>query len=236
MAADPSGPAHYTRTDPSPRYRELVRMYRALHDNGDPATGLPPSEIFAGYAMLRHMPMIAAAMRRVGARSVLDYGSGKGALYHHDQDRLRDTDGTPVDLRRLWGVHEIALYDPAYPPFDVWPQERFDAAICVDVMEHVPEEDVDWTIDDMFRAAARLVLVVVAGYPAIKLLPNGENPHVTLRSAGWWTDRFIAGRRRSHSDASLMLVVRPSLEEREVVVQIAGAEAREPVRNVDIAP
>jgi hypothetical protein len=68
--------------------------------------------------------------------------------------------------------------------------------ISTDALEHCPEQDMPWILEEIFAAARRFVYANVASYPAVKLLPNGENAHSTQRPANWWSALVseVAGR------------------------------------------
>jgi hypothetical protein len=81
-------------------------------------------------------------------------------------------------------------------PFSEAPKQKFDGVVCTDVLEHCPEEDIGWIIEDLFGYATRFVFATVACYPASKHLPSGENAHVTIRSPEWWEVPFAAAAAR----------------------------------------
>ena len=85
-----------------------------------------------------------------------------------------------------WDVDEVVCYDPCYPPFSKYPGGKFDGVISTDVLEHCPEEDIPWIIDEIFSFATRFVFANVACYPARKRLPTGENAHCTIQPVEWW--------------------------------------------------
>ena len=71
----------YSRDNPSPRYRELTELYRRLHREGERNLGLAPEETYPGVSLLPHLARIKALIDTAGARTVLDYGCGKGMQY-----------------------------------------------------------------------------------------------------------------------------------------------------------
>ena len=174
----------YSRSNPSPRYRALLAQYQQMHVEGEPRLGIPAPKTFAGRTLLPHAPAIRRLVRKHGARSVLDYGAGKGWQY-----RLRDfklpTDEWTASLAAYWGV-EITCYDPGVAEFSQPPQQRFDATVCTDVLEHCPEEDLSWIVDELLGYSRLFLYASVACYPARKRLPNGENAHCTIRPPAWW--------------------------------------------------
>ena len=84
----------------------------------------------------------------------------------------------------------VACYDPSYAPFSLLPQGPFDGVICTDVLEHCPEEDLDWIVGELFGYANKFVFASIAGYPAMKTLPSGENAHCTVQPLAWWNALF----------------------------------------------
>ena len=115
---------------------------------------------------------IRELIRRFDARTILDYGSGKGA--HYARRNIKLPEGQYVDtLASFWEVDQITCYDPAYVPFSDLPTSRFDGVICTDVFEHCPEEHSPWIVDEAFSFSRKFVYANVACYPAKQSLPNG---------------------------------------------------------------
>jgi hypothetical protein len=185
----------YSRNNPSPRYHQLVDLYREMHMTGEAARRLPPEQVFPGRSLLIHAVAIKEWVDRFEARTILDYGAGKGMQYEWRDLVL--SDGRKVqNLQHFWGVESIVRYDPAYLPFSRVPEGRFDAVICTDVLEHCHDADVPWILDELFGYAHKFVFGNIACHPAKAKLPNGENAHCTIRPETWWHERLAkAGRR-----------------------------------------
>lgn len=175
----------YSRESPSPRYRELIDLYRRMHSEGEPNLEMPPERTFAGQSLGKHIHRIKAIVDVLGSRSLLDYGSGKGRQYGSIPVGLPDGREFP-DVRSYWGVTQISCYDPGYEPLSRLPREIFDGVICTDVLEHCPEADMEWIITEIFSFAREFVYLNIACYPALKQLPNGENAHCTIKPPEWW--------------------------------------------------
>lgn len=175
----------YSRCNPSPEYLEMVRMYETMHEQGEKSAGKSAEDTFPGKMLIQHTPGIKDMILHTGAKSILDYGAGKGLGYR--QRNLQLTKNLRIDsIQDYWGVDEIRCYDPGYEPYSQLPDTQYDGVICTDVLEHITEPDVPWVIDEMFSYARKFVYANVACFPAVKLLPNGQNVHCTLHPPEWW--------------------------------------------------
>jgi hypothetical protein len=188
----------YSRHNPSPRYQNLVALYRQMHAEGIPHQGIPPSKLFIGASLLPNLPKIKALIAQTGATSLLDYGAGKGFVYRACGITLRTGERIST-VRDYLGVQRIVCFDPAVQEHMDLPNEKFDGVISTDVLEHCPEQDLPWIIEEMFAVAGKFVFANIACYPAAKRLPNGENAHCTIRPQFWW-NAMIESVARRHPD------------------------------------
>ena len=186
----------YSRAAPSPRYRRLIEQYQHMHLHGEQHLGIPPENTFPGASLPKQAPGIKRLIKATGAATILDYGCGKGQQYWPRRTADPDEGVEYPDIKSYWGVQAIQCYDPAYQPHNNLPAGKFDGVVCTDVLEHCPEEDIDWIIAELFGYATRFVFATVACYPASKHLPNGENAHVTIRAPEWWEGPFAAAAAR----------------------------------------
>lgn len=178
----------YSRESPSPRYRRMLEQYQHMHLHGEAHLGLSAERTYPGRSLPKQAPYIKRLVDLTAAKSILDYGSGKGQQYW-PRRMVDETNGIDYpDIKSYWGVGEIACYDPAYPPFAGLPQRRFDGVVCTDVLEHCPEDDIPWIVAELFAFAEKFVYANVACYPARQRLPSGANAHCTIKSPRWWED------------------------------------------------
>ena len=190
----------YNRQNPSARYRRLIELYREMHVRGELVRGIAPEHTFPGASLIPQAHHVRRLIEQTGARSILDYGSGKGCQYRpialapHGQNS-----GSQrwQSVQEYWKVDRVVCYDPAYVPFSSLPKGSFDGVICTDVLEHCPQDDLPWIVEELFSFATRFVFASVACHPAMKRLPNGENTHCTVQPAEYWQELFssVAGRR-----------------------------------------
>ncbi len=186
-AADQARFTLFTEQSPSARYGELLGFYEAMHEVGRPETGRDAKQTFSGVSLTEHIDPIAHLIKLSNARSVLDYGSGKGGLYE-------DAPGYPPNSRfktiPAWGNVVVTCYDPGYKLYSEPVDGQYDVVISTDVVEHIPEQDIDWVLDKIFAYARHSVYIVAACYPARKHLPDGTNAHCTQQPPDWWIGKM----------------------------------------------
>lgn len=136
---------------------------------------LHKQNLFKGLSTLAHKDQIALLIKQTRSSSLLDYGSGKGLQYKK------------VKLDQYWGV-DVDCYDPFYEPYNIIPDKKYDGVICVEVLEHVPEEELSLVLTNIFSKAINFAFFTVCTRPAKKLFDDGTNVHVTIRDLDWWTD------------------------------------------------
>jgi len=183
----------YSRENPSPRYVELTELYKRMHVEGEVDLGIPPEQTFPGQSLVAQAGKIKKMIAKTESENILDYGSGKGMLYNISPVVVKGL-GEYENILDFWDVDEVYCYDPSYEKFSKLPDNKFDGVICTDVLEHVPEEDAQWIVNEMFSKANKFVFANVASYPAVKHLPNGENAHCTIRDAEWWKQVFATAK------------------------------------------
>ncbi len=177
----------YRRASPSPRYLELQKLYRDMHEKGETFLGLSPEKTYSGKSLFPQARRIKRLIDRTKAQTILDYGSGKG-LQYAPRPVTDGAHGNWPSIVDYWDIDEVVCYDPCYAPFSKLPTGKFDGVISTDVLEHCPEEDIPWIIDEIFGFATCFVFANVACYPAQARLPTGENAHCTIRPVEWWSE------------------------------------------------
>ena len=174
----------FTRDHPSPRYQRLLEQYRRMHVEGELLRRIPPDETFPGKSLPAQARHVRRLIERTDARTILDYGSGKGQQYRYSPYTDEAGNRYP-QIQAYWSV-EVRCFDPGYAPFAERPTGTFDGVVSTDVLEHCPEEDVPWILDEIFGFATRFVFATVACFPALKRLPTGQNAHCTVKPPKWW--------------------------------------------------
>lgn len=120
----------------------------------------------------RHFNFVFCILVYLKARTAIDYGCGKGVLAEQ--------------VSRIPHL-ECAKYDPAIPEHDLKPEAKFDCLVNTDVLEHIPEGELDATLRD-FPEISNQAIVIPHLRKAKQILPNGENAHCTLKSPEQWRE------------------------------------------------
>lgn len=129
----------------------------------------------------RHMRSILPHIMALKPASIIDYGAGRSRMVDRIAEKV--------------GIGRVARFDPAVEGIDTVPAGRFDLLISCDVLEHIPEEEMDAVLAEMAGLADHHILVIDL-LPASATLLDGRNAHVSLHPPEWWFDRvrrFIPG-------------------------------------------
>lgn len=143
---------------------KLPEMYRQMHREG----------AFKGDSWRQHLDGLKGALALRPSGRILDYGCGP-------------TGG----LAKYFGDVVIS-HDPYVEKYadDPW-GKQFDVFFSSDVFEHLPLE----TLLQLVRRICKhkpiaIVYIALSTRHANKIMPNGLNAHLTVRSAQWWKGFF----------------------------------------------
>lgn len=148
-----------------------------------------------GVASIGFAPMVTALIDTLKVDELLDYGAGKGRLGQSI------TPSRPVT---------IELYDPAIEAYNDTPTPR-DLVCCIDVLEHIEPDCLDDVLDDLKRVTKRFGFFTIHTGPAVKVLSDGRNAHLTQEGYKWWLpklwDRFHI-HQLTHTQSGFVVIVR----------------------------
>ena len=177
----------FSRYSPSPKYTKLLEEYKEMHKSS--------KGMFNGRSLVKYVDIIKNYLEKNECKTLIDYGCGKGLLYTDDYELV--TEKKPYysninkPLNEYWNLTRHSLYDPAHEEHSEFPMGLYDAAICTDVLEHVPTDDLHWVIREICGFATKMVFLNIACMPALKKLKDGSNVHISLHSPEDWL-QFIA--------------------------------------------
>jgi hypothetical protein len=164
----------------------LIELYETMVSDGcktPDGMSIKSENMFNGFQIRPYKELIKPIMANFSISSVLDYGCG-GADWE-----LSNFDSSGKSAKSYFNLERVYRYEPSR---NIDERQIADCVISFDVLEHVYISDVANTIRDMLRNASKLIIINVACYPAKKLLPNGENAHITVRPPLWWKGMFDA--------------------------------------------
>lgn len=141
---------------------EYLEQLRRAHDE----------DLGWGTSCERRLPEVLDLVRELKAGSVLDYGCGKGFLVHALRENGVKAEG----------------YDPAIHSFQDRPVPA-DLLTAIDVLEHIEPDSLDAVLADI-KALAPVSYLVIALFPARKVLPDGRNAHLIVQPPSWWLERL----------------------------------------------
>jgi hypothetical protein len=107
---------------------------------------------FTGKFLRPHAIFVKEIIDRLGCKTVLDYGCGKGQQYEYIIPSTGQT------IEQFWNV-AVTKYDPAYAPFAKEPEGKFDLVICTQVLGVIPITDHPWVVDRLYALASKAVYV-----------------------------------------------------------------------------
>lgn len=146
-----------------PGNSDLIAEYQTIHAT----TGW-------GGTSVKNLRFIRPLLQTLRPTSIIDYGCGKSVL---------------LDELKLPGLGVRDRFDPAIPEFAAIPDRTYDVLINVDVLEHIPEEELDGVLTQMAGLSKEAILIVDTR-PAALTLADGRNAHVSLHDHHWWQERL----------------------------------------------
>ena len=158
----------------------LIDQYKQMHEN---------PEMFAGLSLMPHVHRIKRLIDQTNAKTVLDYGCGKGLQYER---QITVEKKTYPNIEAYWGV-EVTKYDPAHTPHSHWPGGTYGGVVCTDVLEHSETTlAASAIVEELFDCADGFVFASISCREAIKHLPDGRNAHTCIEPPEFWRGVFLA--------------------------------------------
>lgn len=149
----------------SPEYQdEQRRMHREMQEYG--------------VECLNYVDTIAKIIVERDLHSMLDYGAGKGRIVPALTDEFDKYEHIPRPF-------SIELYDPGVPQWSERPDPA-ELVTCIDVLEHVEPQYTIGVLHDLHRCTEKVAFITIGMKPASKVLSDGRNAHINLRSSQEW--------------------------------------------------
>jgi len=170
----------------SKNYNKVINFYKKLHIHGNEYEDA--ENIFDGKSLRFFFKPIKQVIDITNSTSIIDFGCGK-AKYYFEEVRVDQQNYN--NIQDYWKIKNYFLYDPGVSYFSNYPNKKADGVICVDVVEHIPENDMQNFLMEIFKLSNKFVFIVIACYPANKKLPDGRNVHLCIKSPDEWQKIFF---------------------------------------------
>lgn len=135
-------------------------------------------------------------MDKYEAKTVLDYGCGKGRQYKNlvPYGLPNDVITEPMTFQTRINAESVYKYDPCVDEFEVEPLgQKFDAVICTQVLGSIPDVDMIWLKDKLMNYATKFVFIGL--HNPFKPLKAKKRMYDTdwvtyPRSVEWYQEKF----------------------------------------------
>ncbi len=166
QAANEAGYQVFQAQQPSTQYRTLCTHIRdASTQSAPPACSLQATRNDHSSDFQEHIEKLIAATQ---SRTLLDYSFGIGPSLTCSHDPLVSH-------------YNLALAAPTPSAC-----EAADGVVCTDTLDFLPDEDIPWMLEELFRHARHFVSVSISAEPYERRLPNGIHLQGRVRPLPWW--------------------------------------------------
>jgi SAM-dependent methyltransferase len=135
-------------------------------------------------------------MNKYNAKTVLDYGCGKGRQYEefvsYGLPEYQVSEPMTFDTRI--NAESVYKFDPCVEKFDIEPLgQQFDAVICTQVLGGIPDADMSWLRDKLMNYATKFVFI---GLHSVNILPKSKKRMYDARyvnynrTVEWYQNQF----------------------------------------------
>jgi mitochondrial fission protein ELM1 len=184
QAADREGYQLFDADHPSARYQQLIDRLRPPRSARQTARVLP---------VAISSDSVEELLVDVDAATVLDYH-----LAAH---------GTTVDVLAERAGRTVTRCNPVDIDVAALPERGFDAVVCRATLEYLPEPDIAWSIELLFRCARRCVHLSINTDPDPKRFGAQTPLPVVPRAQQWWLTEIERASAR-YPDVHWKLVLR----------------------------
>lgn len=117
--------------------------------------------------------------------TILDFGCGT-AVHWHKHTLVNKTKSLMTVLGEK--VQGFYRYDPAVDIYSKKPTTKFDLVVCSDVLEHIPDSELQSFIQEasLYVADEGMLMFSVSTTPSKNSFLSGENMHINIKSPDEW--------------------------------------------------
>ena len=189
----------------SPKGQKLLEIYKSFFSKGyitKDKKEISKQETYNSFELKVLKNKILTIFKKYSIESVVDYGSGQSNWYKKDFHYN-------MSAIEFFNLKQVVHYEPALEKNFI---KKLDCVVCFDVLEHIYINDLKKIIRHIYSNANKLVIINIACYDALALLPNKENAHVTVRPPIWWRG-FIESISMEYPFVNTFLICRSTSKE-----------------------
>jgi len=141
----------------------------------------------------RSIPEAITICENIGFTSVLDFGCAKGFLVHALTLLGKEAVGVDISEYALQNClpqvkDQLFLLDKPLSEMGL----KTDLLIAKDVLEHIPEENIDETLSEFYKICNQALLVIPLGENDLFRIKEYEidKTHVTRKDEEWWINKI----------------------------------------------
>lgn len=122
----------------------------------------------------------------------LDIGCGTGKGIKESRDLGLDVWGCDIaDNTGIWDEYGILDYCQVAPASKLpYEDDSFDFIVCSEVMEHVPESQVDDCLREAHRVGSERFIYTICLQEETSPVGGLVNSHITIKPREWWLQKF----------------------------------------------
>jgi hypothetical protein len=138
---------------PSEYYKQSVELGKKFQKE---------NSSWAGTDCKSYHNYIRSLMDKYDAKTVLDYGCGKGSQYTDVVPYIlpNKQPTEPMTFQTRINAESVYKFDPCVEEFEIEPVgEKFDVVICTQVLGSIPDLDILWLKDKLMNYATKFVFI-----------------------------------------------------------------------------
>ena len=124
--------------------------------------------------------------------SLIDFGFGTGNSMDFFEENGFNVAGTEISSYSIENQRKKGrvVYHTSLDDLSMLEDNQFNIGFCNDVIEHIPTELVDKSLEEMTMVCSEYLFISVCPNPSHHLSLDGENLHLTVKPKQWWEKKF----------------------------------------------
>jgi cyclopropane fatty-acyl-phospholipid synthase-like methyltransferase len=135
------------------------------------------------YGVSNRFQFVVELIKTFSGKKILDLGCGKGTYSVILEGMGYDVMATDIIDR------DLVNFENYYISTD-YKYRKVESIMCLDVLEHIPEEEVPTMLKAMYESCEQ-AFITISHYKAHNKGPNGEELHLTVKPPLWWERKLI---------------------------------------------